>query len=100
MSYKNLTTNELKVLMKDTKKLLLIDIRDKDEFEEFNIENAINMPLQEILYNIDELREHNDKSIVIYCRSGKRSITACNLLSMEGINNLYNLENGIKGYVK
>ena len=100
MNYKNLSSKELKKLIQNNKNILLIDIRSEDEFEEINIETSINIPLQDLLYNIYELQEHNDKDIVIYCRSGHRSITACNLLAMEGFNNLYNLEHGIIGYLK
>lgn len=100
MEYKNLSSYELKKLIQNNEDILLIDIRNEDEFEEINIETSINIPLQDLLYNIDELRDHNDKDIVIYCRSGHRSITACNLLAMEGFNRLYNLEDGIIGYLK
>ena len=108
MNYKNLSSKELKKLIQNNKNILLIDIKsikisvktDDNEFEEINIETSINIPLQDLLYNIDELQEHNDKDIVIYCRSGQRSITACNLLAIEGFNNLYNLEHGIIGYLK
>ncbi len=97
MSYKNISSNELKELIKNNENILLIDVRSEDEFEEINIETSINIPLQDLLYNIDELQDHNDKDIVIYCRSGHRSITACNLLAMEGFNNL---ERGIIDYLK
>lgn len=100
MNYKNLSSDKLKELIQNNKNILLIDIRSKDEFEEVNIETSINIPLQDLLYNIDELQEHNDKNIVIYCRSGHRSVTACNLLAMEGFKNLYNLEYGINEYLK
>ena len=94
MSYKNISSNELKELIKNNENILLIDVRSEDEFEEINIQ------LQDLIYNIDELQDHNDKDIVIYCRSGHRSITACNLLAMEGFNKLYNLERGIIDYLK
>ena len=91
MSYKNISSNELKKLIQNNENILLIDVRSEEEFEEVNIETSI---------NIDELQDHNDKDIVIYCRSGHRSITACNLLAMEGFNKLYNLERGIIDYLK
>ena len=100
MSYKNISSNELKKLIQNNENILLIDVRREEEFEEVNIETSINIPLQDLLYNIDELQDHNDKDIVIYCRSGHRSITACNLLAMEGFNKLYNLERGIIDYLK
>lgn len=100
MSYKNISSNELKKLIKNNENILLIDVRSEEEFEEVNIETSINIPLQDLLYNIDELQDHNDKDIVIYCRSGHRSIIACNLLAVEGFSNLYNLERGIIDYLK
>ena len=100
MGYNNLSSIELKKWIKSNKNMLLLDIRTEEEFEEAHIENSINIPLQNLLYNIDELQDYDEKDIVVYCRSGHRSITACNLLSMEGFDKLYNLEDGILGYLK
>ena len=97
MVYKNLSSDELKKKINNREDILLIDERTEEEFEKGNIDTSINISLQDLLYNIDELQDYKDKDIVIYCRSGHRSITACNLLSLEGFNKLYNLEHGIIG---
>ncbi|WP_195937954.1 rhodanese-like domain-containing protein [Romboutsia sp. 1001713B170131_170501_G6] len=96
MAYINIDNKKLKELMKkeDT---ILIDIRTREEYEENNIENSINIPLNNLLFEIDELEEYKEKNVIVYCRSGHRSVTACNLLHMEGFNKLYNLEKGIIG---
>ena len=99
MSYTNIDKFELKELLNSNEEFLLLDIRTKEEFHENKIEGAINIPLQELLFNVDELEEYRGNKIVIYCRSGHRSITACNILSMEGFDELYNLEKGIIDYV-
>ena len=99
MSYTNIDKKELNELLKSNEDFLLLDIRTKEEFLECNIDGAVNIPLSELLFNIDEVEDYKDKKIVIYCRSGHRSITACNLLAMEGFNDLYNLEKGIIDYV-
>lgn len=99
MSYINIDKKELNKLLKSEEDFLLLDIRTKEEFLESNIDGAVNVPLSELLFNIDEIEDYKDKKIVIYCRSGHRSITACNLLAMEGFNDLYNLEKGIIDYV-
>lgn len=99
MSYTNIDKRELNMLLKSEEDFLLLDIRTKEEFMESKIDGAVNVPLSELLFNIDEIEDYKDRKIVIYCRSGHRSITACNLLAMEGFNDLYNLEKGIIDYV-
>ncbi|HSQ87474.1 rhodanese-like domain-containing protein [Romboutsia sp.] len=96
MNYTNINNKKLRELMKED--VLLIDIRNKDEYEEKRIQNSINIQLHDLLYNIDEIEEYKDKKVIIYCRSGHRSITACNLLVMQGFKHIYNLEKGIINY--
>lgn len=59
MSYKNISSNELKKLIQNNENILLIDVRSEEEFEEVNIETSINIPLQDLLYNIDELQDRS-----------------------------------------
>lgn len=97
MNFTDIDNDKLKELAKD-KNTLLIDIRTKEEFEESHINSAINIPLHDLMYNIDEIEDFKEKNIIVYCRSGHRSITACNLLELEGFNNIYNLKYGILSY--
>ncbi|SCH41696.1 MULTISPECIES: rhodanese-like domain-containing protein [unclassified Romboutsia] len=99
MNYTNINKYELKNLLESEKECLLLDVRTKEEFSEYKIEGAVNIPLQELFFNMDDIEKYRDKKIIVYCRSGHRSITACNLLSMEGYDDLYNLEMGIIDYV-
>ena len=97
MNYRNIDNEKLKEMINE-KDTLLIDIRTKEEFDEKNIDGAINIPLQNLMQDIDEIIDYKDKSVIIYCRSGHRSIIACNLLEMEGFKHIYNLEKGIIEY--
>ena len=97
MNYINIDNEKLKKMINE-KDTLLIDIRTKEEFDEKNIDGAINIPLQNLMQDIDEIIDYKDKSVIIYCRSGHRSIIACNLLEMEGFKHIYNLEKGIIEY--
>ncbi|MBC6002902.1 Thiosulfate sulfurtransferase PspE precursor [uncultured Clostridium sp.] len=97
MNYINIDNEKLKEMINE-KDTLLIDIRTKEEFDEKNIDGAINIPLQNLMQDIDEIIDYKDKSVIIYCRSGHRSIIACNLLEMEGFKHIYNLEKGIIEY--
>lgn len=98
MNFKNISKNDLKKIIENNDDILLLDIRTEEEYEEDNIETSVNIPLQNLLYDVDDIQEYKDKKVVVYCRSGHRSITACNLLSMSGFTNLYNLEKGIIDY--
>ncbi|MCC0631030.1 MULTISPECIES: rhodanese-like domain-containing protein [unclassified Clostridioides] len=97
--YKTINKNQLEEMMKNEKDILLLDVRTKDEFNESKIENAINISLQELINSIDEIYDYKDKKVIVYCRSGHRSVTACNLLAEEGFKNLYNLKSGITDYM-
>ena len=48
---------------------------------------------------IDHLLPYKDEKVIIYCRSGKRSITAALLLAEYGFKHLYNLQQGIIGHL-
>ncbi|MGL5348202.1 MAG: rhodanese-like domain-containing protein [Peptostreptococcaceae bacterium] len=96
--YINIDKTKLNKMLNSKDDVLLLDIRTKEEFEEKSIPEAINMPLSTLLFNISEIEEYKNKIVIIYCRSGHRSITACSLLSMEGFEKLYNLEKGILEY--
>lgn len=98
MNFKNIGKNELKKIIENKEDIFLLDIRTKEEYEEGNIDTSVNIPLQNLLYDIDDIEEYKDKKVVVYCRSGHRSITACNILSMSGFTDLYNLEKGIIDY--
>lgn len=96
--YINIDRDKLKEMKNNREDFLLLDIRTEEEFEEGFIPDAINIPISTLLLNIDDISDYRDKKVVVYCRSGHRSITACTLLNMEGFNKVYNLETGIIGY--
>lgn len=81
------------------KKVQLIDVRTKNEFDHGSIENAVNLDffqpgqLLEGLKNFDK-----DEPIYLYCRSGNRSQKAAGLLKQEGFKEIYDLRGGIGNY--
>ena len=76
----------------------LIDVRSKEEFEYYNI-NGINIPLNEIVNNISNIK--TDIPVLFVCQSGARSKEAINQVkanSNKEFNNLYNLEGGLSSF--
>ena len=51
----------------------LIDVRSPEEFAQGHIKGAINIPHNEISENIVLLNSIKDKTLVVYCRSGRRA---------------------------
>lgn len=74
---------------------IMLDIRSQSEFDEGHILNAIHIPLTEINNRIKEIEKHKDKPIIVSCRTGDRSATACRQLAQQGFLSLYNLEGGL-----
>lgn len=70
------------------KESLLLDVRTSEEFNEGSIENAINIPVDELESRIGEIK--NDKPIVVFCRSGNRSARAKKILEEKGFENVIN----------
>lgn len=76
------------------KNLVVVDVRKPVEFAEGHLQDAINIPLNELtdpasMANIEE--RHN---LYVHCASGYRSIIAASLLKRQGIHNLRNIAGG------
>lgn len=72
---------------------ILIDVREPLEYQTEHIEQAENIPLSTISY---EDIKNKDKKIVIHCRSGVRSRSACEKITQHDKSiEVYNLEGGI-----
>ena len=60
---------------------IILDVRTKEEYQEGHVINALNIPYDEIDENINLSK---NKTILVYCRSGKRSQIAYNTLKKYG----------------
>ena len=67
---------------------MIVDVRTPSEFSEGSIENAVNIPLNEIENRISEF--DNKPAVIVFCRSGSRSAMARTILAKYQIPNLYN----------
>lgn len=77
---------------------VFIDVRESYELEEVSYGiNHLHIPMGEIADRTEELPK--DKTLIIGCRSGKRSMSVCTFLAMNGFENIKNLQGGILGWV-
>lgn len=60
---------------------IIVDVRTKEEYNELHIQDAINIPYDEITQDITL---DKNKTILVYCKSGNRSNIAYNTLNELG----------------
>ncbi|WP_343346763.1 rhodanese-like domain-containing protein [Terrisporobacter petrolearius] len=97
--YEDISSLELNNMIKNKEKLILLDVRTDAEYNTSRIPNAINIPISNLDLQIDLLLPYKDEKVIIYCRSGKRSVYAAHLLDEYGFKHLFNLTQGIIGYL-
>jgi rhodanese-related sulfurtransferase len=78
----------------------ILDVREQDEFKAGHLLNSKLIPLGKLRERIGELERYRDKPVVVVCRSGQRSATACALLGKEGFGQVYNLAGGVTAWQK
>ena len=97
--YEDISSFELNNMINNKEKFILLDVRTEAEYNTSRIPNAINIPLNDLDSQIEKLLPYKDEKVIIYCRSGKRSIYAAHLLEEYGFKHLYNLDKGIIGHL-
>jgi rhodanese-related sulfurtransferase len=91
----NISAAEVKQRLKAGEKLNLVDVREPEENEEFNI-GGILLPMHMIhSMQIESIEDLKDQEVILYCRSGNRSAQAALVLEMLGFEKVKNLEGGM-----
>jgi rhodanese-related sulfurtransferase len=97
MTITNINSQTLKNWLKNDE-VILIDVREPLENASQNIKEAISIPLDVI--SAENLPRNEGKKLAIHCRSGKRSMVACNrLISQNPDLEIYNLDGGILAWI-
>ena len=92
--------------MAQNSELMLLDIRERDEFEMMHIKNSLNVPRGVLegacCWNYDDtvlkLAQGRSQNIVLICRSGNRSVLAAQSMQQMGFSHVRSLKMGIKGW--
>ena len=94
---KSLAAEEPKTEAKATEKKavdenapIIVDVRTVEEFEDGAYPEAINIPLDELMYRFEELGNNASRDITVYCASGARSAYAQRMLMQMGYANVKN----------
>ena len=97
---KEITVADVRARQAAGEKLTILDVRNPDEREEASIEGTLFIPLPVLEDRFAELNEYKDQELIIHCRSGKRSASACMYLELQGFTNVVNLQGGIMAWMQ
>ena len=78
--------------------VLLFDVRKKSEFDSEHLLHSVNIPLNQLNAKLDSFPK--DKSFVIYCAGGYRSMIAASILKQRGYDNFVDVTGGFNEIAK
>lgn len=93
-NFESLSPQEASALMKSNKNITVLDVRTPEEFAQEHIKGALLIPVHILNNNLSKLSKDKGKKILVYCRSGNRSIAASRILAKNGFIPL-NVQGGI-----
>lgn len=82
----------------NSENIVILDVRDPQEFLKSHIENAINLPLNSFEEKLPTLEKYKKQAILVNCQTGARSVSACKMLTKAGFGTIYNLMGGIQSW--
>lgn len=112
-TYTNVSVNDAKKMIEEGN-VFILDVRTPDEFHAAHIEGAVLIPVaslknppgepvlssEDLLVNrLDELPADHDAKILVYCKTGSRSVKASEILVTAGYTNVCNMQGGIKAWI-
>ena len=93
-NFQNISASEAIILLENDSNISILDIRSIAEYKNGHIEDALLIPVEYLSKNLGMLKEVKNKKLLVYCRSGSRSIVASRILAKNGFIAL-NIEGGI-----
>lgn len=79
--------------IKDRDDVMLIDVREPEEYAAGHIAEGTLIPMGQVPERLSEIP--TDKTVILYCRSGNRSGQVMQLLQAQGYTNVHNMEGGM-----
>ncbi len=87
----NIDADKAIELMNDNPEIVLLDVREYNEFVTERIEGSELLPLSIIEGSLETAYPDKATTFIVYCRSGRRSAEAIEIMLEQGYENIYNL---------
>ena len=87
--YRHIGMDEAAKMMKANKGVVIVDVRTQEEYDKKHVLGAICVPIEDIRAGkLDKLPDKN-KTLLLYCWTGRRSADAAAILAKQGYKNVY-----------
>ena len=97
-SIREVSIDDVKKMVENKQKIIILDVRDKDEFETGYIPGAINLSRGMLEFKISTLIPDKDAAIIVYCGIDLRGPLATKTLNEFGYKNAVNINGGLKAW--
>ena len=78
--------------------VFVLDVRTPEEYQDNHLPGATLIPLEQLGVRYGELPQ--DETILVYCRTGNRSLQAVYLLETAGFNRVHSLDRGMNNWIQ
>jgi len=97
-----LDIRELKQRLDQGEDILLLDVRTPEDYagEQGHIKNAILIPVENLTQRLDEIGDYMEKTVVIICRTDRKSAKAAQLLAQNGFADVHVARMGMTDWIK
>ena len=86
------------VHMMNRDEAVVLDLRERKEFTEGHIIDAINIPQASLDSRINELEPYRERPVIVACKMGQQAGAAGNILRKAGFSNVMRLSGGMTGW--
>jgi rhodanese-related sulfurtransferase len=94
-----LTVTEAVMLM-SRKQVVVLDVREPEEFKQGHLQAARNIPLSELATRVAELEKFKDKPVLLVCERGNRTRAAVKVLREKQFSALHQLKGGMQAWIE
>lgn len=88
-THQTISAEEAKTMMETAKDYILLDVRTEEEYLEVRIDGAVLLPDNQIAAEAEKVLPDKAQTILLYCRSGRRSAAAAGTLADLGYTAVY-----------
>lgn len=90
VTFQQISQEEAKTIMSTNQNAVVLDVRTQEEYDSGHIKGAVLLPVDAITEeSAGEVIQTKDTQVLVYCRSGNRSVTASKALAQLGYTEVY-----------